>query len=264
MRRVHLATVGASLISNASRNWESVKPILDGLTIDGIERKLGSGEINRNHLHKELVEFLRKEGERASAEIASMSKFLKNGDIDFIYLMYTDTNVGDVCSRALETYLRGERVGVQRIPVEGYANEETFTREGLGNLARNVWEIINRHKSDRVYVCATGGFKPETSIITLIANIKGIPVYYRHETFRAHVAIPGLPITWRPELKEKYDGPIRELKEKTTVNMKKFYEQFGQEVVDEMENKYWLITRIGDSFQLTPIGDLLYGIFLGG
>ena len=138
MRRVHIVTVGASLLSNASRNWESVKSLVSGLNIDGIEGKLETGEINRGQLHKELVEFLRSEGERASAEIASMHKFLEKGRADFIYLIYTDTSVGDVCSRALETYLKGKKIEVQRIPVEGYSNEETFSREGLGNLARKA------------------------------------------------------------------------------------------------------------------------------
>jgi putative CRISPR-associated protein (TIGR02619 family) len=266
MRRVHVVTVGASLLSNALRNWESVKSLISGLTsVELVEERLNSGEVNRNQLHKELVDFLRNEGELASAEIASMSSFLDRNEIDFVYLLYTDTLVGDVCSRALESYLEARNVKVQRLPIEGYSDEETFSREGLGNLATTVWKIIKSHKkNERVYVCATGGFKPETSIITVIANLQGIPVYYRHESFRKHVAIPGLPITWHFELKENYNPPIKELFDNIRIKRDEFYKRFGQDLAEEMQNRYWLIRQVDEYFELTPIGRLMYDIFRGG
>ena len=267
MRRVHIVTVGASLISNASRNWEDVKSILGGSkNIGDIEVKLGSGEVNRNQLHNELVKFLRDQGESASAEVASMFQFLERKEIDLVYLLYTDTNVGDVCSRALQAYLKGLKVEAARLPVVGYSDEKTFSREGLGNLATRVWDIVNRHKkNDRVYVCATGGFKPETSIITSIANIQAIPVYYRHETFRTHVAIPGLPIAWHFKLRESYSQPITELINNREIKRDEFYSRFGRELAEEMEGKYWLIRQVKDYFELTPIiGRLLFNIFSRG
>lgn len=101
MRRVHVVTVGASLLSNVLRNCGGVQSLLGRVTdIESVEEKFGGGEVNRNQLHGELVGFLRNEGELVSAEVASMSKFLDRGEIEFVYLLYTDTLVGDVCSRA--------------------------------------------------------------------------------------------------------------------------------------------------------------------
>ena len=263
-KRIHIVTVGASLLANAA-NSEEIKNMLGASRIDQIEERLRGGEINRNELFIKLNRFLEQRGDEASAELASMAKFLKEKKVDFAYLLYTDTEVGDLCSRVLSSYLRKRyELDVEAVKVNGYRDEVAFSREGLANLAMKVWDLIKRHKeSDRVYVCATGGFKPETAIVTLIANLHGVSVYYRHETFRTHVAIPGLPVEWRYQLMKKYSDALIELINKR-IPKKEFHSKFGEQLADEMENDYWLIREVNGYYELMPIGRLLYHVLFGG
>ncbi|MDJ0270643.1 MAG: putative CRISPR-associated protein [Aigarchaeota archaeon] len=263
-KRIHIVTVGASLLTNAA-NYEEIKNMLGTSRIDQIEEKLRNSKVNKNELFKKLIRFLEQRGDEASAEIASMAKFLKEKKIDFAYLLYTDTEVGDLCSRVLSSYLRnGYGLHVETVKVNGYRDEIAFSKEGLANLAMRVWDLIKKHKeSDRVYICATGGFKPETAIVTLIANLHGVSVYYRHETFRTHIAIPGLPVEWNYQIMKKYSAALIELINKR-IPKEEFHRKFGEQIADEMENDYWLIKEVDGYYELMPIGRLLYHVLFGG
>jgi len=264
-KRIHIVTVGASLLTNAITS-EEIKNIVGAGRIDQIEDKLRGGEINRNELFVRLTRFLEQRGDEASAELASMAKFLKDNKVDLAYLLYTDTEVGDLCSRVLSSYLRKRyNLDVETVKVNGYRDEDAFSREGLANLAMKVWNLIKRHKeSDRVYVCATGGFKPETAIVSLIANLHRVSVYYRHETFRTQVAIPVLPIEWRYQLMKKYSDALVQLISNKRIPKNEFLSKYGEQLADEMENDYWLIREVDGYYELLPIGRLLYHVLFGG
>ncbi|MEM3383317.1 MAG: putative CRISPR-associated protein [Nitrososphaerales archaeon] len=264
MSKIHIVTVGASLISNAASQVVEVKEILKNTTrIEDIEKGLTAGVINRNELHNKLLQYLENKKDTACAELATMWAFLDKGKIDQAYLLYTDTEVGDVCSYALQSYLKKRGVYTIREVIKGYKDEISFQREGIPNLALKTWGLIKKHKGhDKVYICATGGFKPETSIVTLIANLQGIPVYYRHEFFKMHVAIPGFPVEWRYQLMEKFSAPLIELINKR-IDKNDFYKKFGIELAEQMEDDYWLIKEVDGYYEISPIGRLLYHVMFG-
>jgi len=58
---------------------------------------------------------------------------------------------------------------------------------------------ITHHKNVRI--CATGGFKPEVALASVLGFIAKAPVYYIHESFRQEIHLPALPIDWRYEVK---------------------------------------------------------------
>ncbi|MEM4310901.1 MAG: putative CRISPR-associated protein [Nitrososphaerales archaeon] len=264
MGRVHIITVGASLVSNAA-SQAGVREILSGMVRpEEIEKGLVSGIINKNELQKRLLHFLENKRDAACAELATIWTFLNKGKVDQAYLLYTDTEIGDVCSNALQSYLKKQGVNVIRDVIKGYRDETSFQLEGLPNLALKTWGLIRKHKDhDKVYVCATGGFKPETSIVTLIANLQGVPIYYRHETFKTHVAIPAFPIEWRYKLMERFSAPIMELINKR-MSKDDFYKKFGIELAEQMEDDYWLIKQIDGYYEISSIGRLLYHVMFGG
>ncbi len=256
-RRVHIITVGASLIANAARDG-ALKSVRKAQRVDEMEEALRVGEVNRSEMHKELVAYIRQKGDLASAELSSMSDLLERYKIDMAYLLYTDTEVGEACSRALETYLREREVEVVRRKIEGYTDERAFSKIGLGNLAKEVNALIKKHKKvDRVYVCATGGFKPEAAMVTIIAYLTGAPVYYRHESFLMRVAIPPLPIEWHPKVMERYKDALMELINRD-VPVEEFHKRFGEAIAREMRDDYMLIEEEADCYRLLPIGRLLY------
>ncbi len=73
-------------------------------------------------------------------------------------------------------------------------------REGLTDLMNNfVSNIVElrRRGGYKVVVNPTGGFKPESAYLTVVAMLAGGAwrVVYTHETFRDVVELPMLPIT---------------------------------------------------------------------
>lgn len=76
------------------------------------------------------------------------------------------------------------------------------------NLATEMSRVIISHT--RVKICATGGYKPESAVASILGFISGSPVYYIHTTFNQVVHLPSLPLDWRYEIK-KHKDPIDEL-----------------------------------------------------
>lgn len=58
----------------------------------------------------------------------------------------------------------------------------TDRSRGLANLVREIAHILTHHKDVRI--CATGGFKPEVALASVLGFIAKAPVYYIHESFR--------------------------------------------------------------------------------
>ncbi len=78
-------------------------------------------------------------------------------------------------------------------------------------MADEVASLVRAKKAEgcRVYVNATGGFKPETAFMVIVAMLVGADrAYYIHEAFREVVEVPLLPIT----IDERFIEPMVRLK----------------------------------------------------
>ncbi|KPV63336.1 MAG: CRISPR-associated protein [Candidatus Bathyarchaeota archaeon BA1] len=127
---------------------------------------------------------------------------------------------------------------------------ETFQR-GLANLVREVANILAHHKNARI--CATGGFKPEVALTSILGFIAKAPVYYIHESFRKEVHLPALPIDWKYEIK-KYGKAINAIVTagEKGVEKKRFIEKYGPETYQEFISN-WLMEEREDYCVATEI-----------
>lgn len=172
--RVHLVTVGTSLLTNAARGR--------------------SGQPDLNGLVRYLAET---EPKLASAETNTLSRRLQPGDR--LVLFPSDTEDGRLCAAALAQHYRHAGHDVAEEPVPGLTYEvRRFASDGLRGLAALLVRYADeaRRRGDEVLVCATGGFKAETALATLVGLVFGVPVYYIHERFDEVVSIPALPVSW--------------------------------------------------------------------
>jgi len=226
-----------------------------GSTVSGdeLERRLmRMREGARSQYVKELVNFIEsRDPSEACAELNALSRMLD--EIAIIYLVHTDTESGRCCAKALKDYLESNHAKtVRTIEVEGLSGAETF-QAGLSNLARTIAELVVRHRGrGRVRICATGGFKPETVIASVIGFIAGAPVYYIHEAFREEVHLPALPLTWRikPEHRKAIEALLQAGEQ--GIDKLEFQREFGYQTV-KMLQENWLIEEIENRYRPTKI-----------
>jgi len=259
---VHIVTVGASLLSNALRDDQRVRNLLGETgSLRNVEAALRSGVIDKERLIDALVSYIASKGEAASAELNSMSEHFSSKRVSVVYLLHTDTMVGEVCGTALERHLRSRGISVERIRVEGFRSEAEFRERGLQNLLLRAHELVKKHEGDVVMLNATGGFKPEGAVLSILAFLMGRPVYYRHEDFMTTVFIPPLPIEWKEEvLNKEYRSPLMDLLHKGSMEAAEFERKYGREVKERMLEDFMMIRERDGKVELTELGRLIYRV----
>jgi len=177
-KTAHIVTVGTSILGNYRARR-------------GLDRQVLPPETD-------VFEFVKADPVGASAELAAMDPYLRAGNVQKVYLVYTETSDGTFCGEIVKKYLLLQNIEVGEKPIEGIydgASDETsqarFLR-GLEDLAYSVSKYIRNRQREglEVFLNATGGYKPETAFLVLIANALRCRVYYRHETMRSTVELP--------------------------------------------------------------------------
>ena len=189
MKQVHIISLGASIVTNFSRKVKELPPVSE-------DKKYGP------HLIKPLFNFVEGSPYEASAELNALRGFLGSGSVHEVHFIVTDTNVSKVCARVIEKYLKNLKIRVSGTqPIPGYYSDaprsdemaaQNFV-EGLGKLRDNLIDYIRskrREKDIEVLINATGGFKPEIVILSLVGSLMGCRVYYIHEFFRRTIFLP--------------------------------------------------------------------------
>ena len=250
MSYVHIVTVGVSLASNFEKE-KSGKRVPE----EEIETKLAQmTTAEKTQYVKRLLKYAQDKyqtGEiaEASAELNALTRYLK--EMSIAYLLHTDTNLGECCAKALKQYLENQGPKVaEPIQITGLHSPETF-QKGLAHLVHETANILENHKNVRI--CATGGFKPEIAIASVLGFIAQAPVYYIHETFKRQIQLPALPIDWKHPI-QKYQKALKAL---TTagergIEKTKFIQAFGQENRDAFLNN-WLIEEQENRYTATEI-----------
>jgi len=210
MKKIHIITVGASILTNFRHSG------MAKFTIPAIfeDRKIQDLITNKKHKYSQILKFVEDSPYKASAELNALKKFIDNNEVDQVHLIITDTNLGKLTSSILADYFKKINIKSSHKIIPGYYKEapesvETAEKkfvEGLSNLKINLLEFIKKTKSkgdSEIYLNATGGFKPEMSILLLVGALTNSKVYYIHEFFKQTIFIPPLFLTYlKPEIKQ--------------------------------------------------------------
>jgi putative CRISPR-associated protein (TIGR02619 family) len=260
MSYVHIITVGASLASNYEK--DKTGQHIPEAQIEEKLRKMPQAE--KSQYTKELLKYIQNKKEEnklteTSAELNAINQHFN--EISIAYLIHTDTNVGRCCAQAIQQCLEQNKIQVaEPIEIKGLHSPETF-QKGLANLIQEMARVLSNHQNVRI--CATGGFKPETAIATLLGFMAKAPVYYIHESFRQHIHLPAIPIDWKYPLKE-YQKAIKTLLTagEKGINKQQFIQQFGAETYRELKQN-WLVEEKENQCKATEISRaILYAMTL--
>jgi len=233
----HLVICGTSIIDNYSRTTSSD----EDKRICEDDRELRERSSPANQFFIKVYDYLKRDPWKASAELNAMKRYLEKGLVDEVYLYYTDTGRGKFCATILEKYLRDVYTPrrIESYKVEGFGIKEFF-EDGLVNLLDKLMSKIQNliTAGHKIYLNATGGFKPENAITVIVASLLNInEIYYIHERFIEPIKLPILPITINPKytklLKELYeDHKLHGFTPKTRIE-----KNYGSEMVDELKER---------------------------
>lgn len=149
----------------------------------------------------EILEYLKHDPKKASAETNSLLRVLQAGDE--IVLLHSDTFEGARAAELLEQYWQQQGVPCRRVRIPGLAYEaQGFVDYGLKNFVRTLAGEIRKaaRAQKEVIINATGGFKAEIAYATALGLVFKVPVCYIHEKFGEIVTLPPSPFGWDSSL----------------------------------------------------------------
>jgi len=245
MKYCHIISVGVSITTNYCK-----------------EKNVSKDELNfEKLLHNkvfitELLDFVNKDPKKASAELNALYSYSEKYKvpIDEAYLISTDTDECELCTRVLERYLKKKGIATHIKRVKGYNVKYGDFYEGLVEFLKTIAEKVRIWKDRKIYFNATSGFKPEVSLLVTMGSTLGISTYYRHEVIGDVVEIPPFPIVLL-----------------SIEKLKPFIESQSGRVfvkrIDELLLKNNLVQPIFDrygiikGYEITPIGKLMWKIW---
>jgi putative CRISPR-associated protein (TIGR02619 family) len=210
-RIVIVSAVGTSLLRNfvvSSRFRDVIEKFSmhdwDRASVDDPRNAYPDGQICKAFRDEELFEKLKlfalENPVRALAEVNGVEAVLTEsplprGAIDII-LFTTQTCNSMLCAYIAKEVLKSMGYNtIEIVEVKALRNTDEFD-EGLLELLDKVVERIESYmmRGYRVVISATPGFKAETAFLTVVAMLLGAPSIYIHESFKAPVTLPALPI----------------------------------------------------------------------
>ncbi|MCM8793848.1 MAG: putative CRISPR-associated protein [Candidatus Omnitrophica bacterium] len=225
IKGTHLMSVGTSILTNFQRlkGWDEKK---------GLPSK------------DELIKFVLEDPQRASAELNSLWEFLEKGEVGKVYLILTDTDECGLTGGVIREYLKRRGVVVEEKKIPGYypktgkrswdeKEAENEFIEGLIKLRNALVDYIRNHREEDIYLNATGGFKPEVMVLTLVGSFYNLPVYYRHEHFKRVVYLPPVPLPYTDKELVRLLVGLNEKADKRLTKKELEGLKFKEEVVKE-------------------------------
>ena len=176
--RAVIVTVGTSFITNYTKRT--------GCTISGQDIDITEGN---------LIGFIRDNFASIpslSAETNCLSK-IQLLSSDFLYFVCGDSPEGNLCGSLLEQIYR-DHYRCSLVTIDGLRpDEKAFNEKGARNLIEGIADIINRHGGNAI-IHATGGFKAQIALATLLGILFKNKVYYLFEDFTDIVCLPQIPM----------------------------------------------------------------------
>lgn len=213
MKNIHIISVGASILTNYNHEKDKIElPSIDE------DSKFENVLTDKTKFNK-ILEFVKKDLYKASAELNALKLFIAGKEIDEVHLVVTDTFVGKITSRIIKTVLSEKNINASEKIIPGYykdrAKDESEAEskfiEGLSNLRDSLLSYIKEKKQNpdnKIFINATGGFKPEIMILMLVGSLTNSEVYYIHEFFRKIIFLP--PI-FLPFINRKINDALNEI-----------------------------------------------------
>lgn len=162
----------------------------------------------------------------ASAEITSLVKIMEkvNDDVE-AHLLATDTVISRLAAEIIAAVLnefrheRGQTFTVSFVPADDVIrglqvnNQTRFEKEGMAELIRRIEQITGEYY-ENVAIDMTGGYKATIPYLTLIGQLKNVPLYYTFdEPPYQLITIPQAPIAINWGMFEKFSHIFRQLSE---------------------------------------------------
>jgi putative CRISPR-associated protein (TIGR02619 family) len=157
-----------------------------------------SGDAKREGLQTdtEILGFLQRDPEKASAETNALSRLLQANDR--VVLLYSQTEEGKSCAELIQKHVsKTHRCDIEQVQGLSYA-EKGFVQHGLKNFVQVLAKHIRDTKREGLepIINATGGFKAEIAYATAVGLVFKTPVCYIHEKFGDIVTLPVTPFGW--------------------------------------------------------------------
>lgn len=265
MKLITLITpVGTSLFTNYldqnsgdsgfSRNYETIK-------------KLSASEwdscvLEIDRLKTSCLQFIKDFKASASAELQSIAKIRDalDGDIDIeVRLLASDTIASRLAAEILaeKAYLvLKENIQIQDVEViEGLQVEDhkVFSNTGMTKLIEKINEISWGGNWPALAINITGGFKATLPYLTILAQLKRVPLYYNFEDTDALIKIPQAPLVIDWGLIERYSDVLWQIYD-GIENWQAFQNQ-NYQAVQDLEA---FIEVDGEDALLSPIGKIFW------
>ncbi len=200
MRNTLICTVGTSFFVNINE-----EDLLDKEAPDAKRRLVEAYKNERwSALANEILK-LRPDCRLCGAEINTIEEVVKRKKmvLERIFFLVSDTpqgkNTGEFLKRYYEQRRDLELKSVDYVVVERLQdkNPKDFKIYGLRNLVRCIGDIVHRIGGHEfVAIDATGGYKAQIAIATIIGQVMDIPVFYKHEHFNEIIDFPPLPVSF--------------------------------------------------------------------
>ncbi len=189
-----MVTVGASLLRNLPKDVVQDKDVEKAVNfLRNLEDPLNNGSFG--------------------AEINSTVSLLESKRLpyfDNVYLLISDTPEGEFIGEVLKRFWKDNPFGytfsyaeVRKIEKLSDKNPGEFKAKGLRNVVKMMAEIY-RNSKDFVAVNATGGYKAQIALATVLGQALKMPVYYRFERFNHIIEIVPIPLKISTDVVKEY------------------------------------------------------------
>ena len=210
------------------------------------------------------LDFIKREQVSASAELQSITKIQDKLQKDLeVRLLASDTIASRLAAEILMNNkvvapVLGNNISVafdaRADVIKGLQVEDpkVFSNEGMTNLIRKIDEKAGGYWPS-LAINITGGFKATLPYLTILAQVKRVPLYYNFEDTDALITIPQAPLVIDWGLIERYSDVLREVDE-GIGNWSAFRNQHYQ-AIQELEA---FIEIDGNDALLSPIGEIFW------
>ncbi len=262
--------VGTSLFTNyldKNSNDETSKSYYDTIKKRPAS-EWGDYESEINDLKRVSLSFIGMSGVQASAELQSIAKIrcelneelkvrlLASGTIASRLAAeiladntLADNTVTPVLGSGVRVEFDSEKDVIKGLQVE---DPKAFSNEGMTNLIQKIDQEASGYWP-KLAINITGGFKATLPYLTILAQLKHIPLYYNFEDTDSLIKIPQAPLVIDWGLIERYSDILMQIDKGVEGNWPKFKKRHYQAVQNleafiEVDDKDALLSPIGTIF----------------
>lgn len=261
MINILVCTVGTSLFKP---NMMGLKQRLDDGIVEDLYRPAAEAYSRSNYsvLGRALFE-LDGQNRTCGAEINSIDSMFRLEQINQetkLFFLHSDTDFGRDIAQVLSSYY-GKRSESRQIDGLQDANPREFRTKGLRNLAKQMCKILIDNKYAKCGINATGGYKAQIAVATILGQALGVPVYYKHEYFDDVIEFPPMPVALDYELWMRTSGLLFDLSRTSDCIPQEDY----REILDGDERVESFIERVhidGQNYiEISPVGVIFQETF---